>query len=728
MFRHVLLASVAIQAAWAGAVLAQSSPGFVGSSGGNSSPLTAAALNSAFTAKQNTLPTITGDGTLNTGTGALTVSKIGGVSVNLGGAFSTSGAYTTTLTTTGNTSLTLPLSGTLATQAYVTGQGFLTTVAPGTITQGGATAGQALEWSGSAWAPANTVNSLTAGTGLNGGTITTAGTLSVAYGTAAGTAAQGNDSRLLTADGSTITNAGGTISVGSVPSTKVTGLPTVFSVVQPVATRTGTNGEQGLTAVSVPSTMSRTVHILPYGGSNLQMVYPAFQVSLTGEVNLAQGGGLGLLTVQTATVAGGGSGYAAGDFVVLNKGTADTVAGVLQVDAVSSGAVTKLSVVQPGAYVAMQADGAGQASTTGSGTGLTVNFQWGSASEVYHVDVEPTWGTQSVLVQASQGSNYKTTNYDLIQQNGQVLVTDPVPVVIPAGAAIGVRTFTQGRPMALSRYGVTVNGSQTIGTTGNPAVDTANSGTMSGSQWQVVQPYAILGHLSAPQTWVLLIGDSIACGVENTLSPPYDPGDSNGNIGWVERGIASRYPVVNTCRSSDGLYRWYSTQTHSQRMDAMRHLGDMSHCVVFIEMGVNDFFVGHETAAQEEALMINLFTEVQSLGVQEIYIITPTPETNSTDGWAVTANQTVAGSTWSTNRLAYNALVRSGAVATAAAAAGITIPIKVFDVSALVEQGGSSSPTGLWNLNGTAGAVTVDGVHMSTATDVTVAASFPSLP
>jgi hypothetical protein len=43
---------------------------------------------------------------------------------------------------------------------------------------------------------AGTVTSVTGGTGLTGGTITGSGTLAVSYGTAAGTAAQGNDARL----------------------------------------------------------------------------------------------------------------------------------------------------------------------------------------------------------------------------------------------------------------------------------------------------------------------------------------------------------------------------------------------------------------------------------------------------------------------------------------------------------------------------------------------------
>ena len=71
------------------------------------------------------------------------------------------------------------------------------------IQQGGATSGQVLEWSGSAWAPATlsgggggTVTSVTAGTGLTGGTITGTGTIAADFGTTSGTICQGDDSRL----------------------------------------------------------------------------------------------------------------------------------------------------------------------------------------------------------------------------------------------------------------------------------------------------------------------------------------------------------------------------------------------------------------------------------------------------------------------------------------------------------------------------------------------------
>jgi hypothetical protein len=60
-------------------------------------------------------PSLTGDVT-NTGL-ATTVGKIGGQSVSLGGALTFSGAYSTTITVTGNTSVTFPTSGTLLSTA-----------------------------------------------------------------------------------------------------------------------------------------------------------------------------------------------------------------------------------------------------------------------------------------------------------------------------------------------------------------------------------------------------------------------------------------------------------------------------------------------------------------------------------------------------------------------------------------------------------------------------------
>jgi len=61
--------------------------------------------------------TLSGDASLVVATGVITVGSIGGVSISLAGAFSTSGAHTLSLTTQGATAVTLPTSGFLLSTA-----------------------------------------------------------------------------------------------------------------------------------------------------------------------------------------------------------------------------------------------------------------------------------------------------------------------------------------------------------------------------------------------------------------------------------------------------------------------------------------------------------------------------------------------------------------------------------------------------------------------------------
>lgn len=130
--------------------------------------------------------TVSGDGTLNTGTGALTISSIGGDAVNLGGtlttaaAFTQAGAFATTLTSTGATNVTLPTTGTLATLA---GSEALTNKTVNGLTVTSTVGGTLTVANGKTLTASNTM--ILAGTDGSTLNISTGGTLGTAAFTAA---------------------------------------------------------------------------------------------------------------------------------------------------------------------------------------------------------------------------------------------------------------------------------------------------------------------------------------------------------------------------------------------------------------------------------------------------------------------------------------------------------------------------------------------------------------
>lgn len=137
--------------------------------------------------------------------------------------------------------------------------------------------GQVLLYNGSAWSPVTipsnvgSVTNITAGQGLLGGTITSSGTLSVNFGTSAGTVAAGDDARILGAlqsvnnlgDISSATLARNNLGLGSLATKSVINLDTAdVSGVLPVANGGSkwTQGPGGIYTVSNTTVGSSTTY------------------------------------------------------------------------------------------------------------------------------------------------------------------------------------------------------------------------------------------------------------------------------------------------------------------------------------------------------------------------------------------------------------------------------------------------------------------------------------
>jgi hypothetical protein len=192
--------------------------------------------------------------------------------------------------------------------------------------------GQVLSFNGTNWVNAaisggggGTVTSVATGTGLTGGTITTTGTISVVFGTTAGTVAEGNDSRIL--NGQTAFGWGNHASAGYL-------LSSTASTTYVPLTRTITINGTALDLSANRSWSVGTVISVATGtGLTGGAITSSGTISLTGQAlalhNLATNGliartGAGTVTARTIT-AGTGISVSNGDGVAGNPTIASTI-------------------------------------------------------------------------------------------------------------------------------------------------------------------------------------------------------------------------------------------------------------------------------------------------------------------------------------------------------------------------------------------------------------------
>ena len=285
--------------------------------------------------------------------------------------------------------------------------------------------------------PQGTVTSVTAGTGLTGGPITSTGSLSVAYGTTAGTAAQGNDARFAT-------------------------IPTA-SASLPLA--------NGAAAVGTSTSFARADH-----------VHPQANTSLIGDVT---GLGSGSITTTLASITSAQAGV----------GSATQVP-VISID--QKGRVTSLTTTPIGAtgITALTGDvsasGTGAVAATLATTGVVMgSYGYASTGKIPTITVDPkgrvTSASEADLVLPSEkqsntsltisGTQSKTFTFSNPGSTAPYLVGEQVTAFTSVDVN-GYRNYISGRVTACTSTQVSITPSSAYGRNGLP---------FTSSSWTIVR-------------------------------------------------------------------------------------------------------------------------------------------------------------------------------------------------------------------------------------------------
>lgn len=278
------------------------------------------------------------------------------------------------------------------------------------------------------------------------------------------------------------------------------------------------------------------------------------------------------------------------------------------------------------------------------------------------------------------GTIYRVTAKGLIameNDGGGVVVTDPLPIEIPAGVFGWFRTFTNSATWHATKAVYTSgNGGFTVTTDlsgpGSAAIADATTFTLLiGPQFAVGRPLRSPAGASC-----LIYGDSetFASGDGPSTwgsAPVTTFATGLGNAGYAGRACASNnIGCINISEPGDTVQNFITNAAHFRRMIPAHFCGS-----AWSSYGRNDISAGR-TLAQIQADLITAWSMMSNRGLRTFHS-TIVPKTNSTDGWLTTTNQTpqpnagdelvrVALNTW----LRAGAPVTSALVATTAGASG----------------------------------------------------------
>lgn len=280
---------------------------------------------------------------------------------------------------------------------------------------------------------------------------------------------------------------------------------------------------------------------------------------------------------------------------------------------------------------------------------------------------------------------------------GGTLISDPIGVDLPAGTLFAIRwynnintsgIFTQalgGTPMSLATV---LNTTPTLaylggsGKDGISTVDVTDSGAAPNSGAAInFGPPMVLGQVTSTTPVLFGIGDSITTGT----------GDFDNVHSWFTRGAGSR-PSLRWSRG--GLQASAVVGSHLYTGPLLELATD-----AVVMLGINDIVNIPANAAATQASLTSIYQMCRNRGLR-VWGCTILPRTTSTDNWATTGNQTLADGAAGA-RTTVNDWIRAGA-------GGLLNGY--FETADVVETARNS---GLWKVNGTANAYTVDGTHPS---------------
>lgn len=494
--------------------------------------------------------------------------------------------------------------------------------------------------------------------------------------------------------------------------TVISDFPSVYQTManrpklQMVATRTGLNTYQPLTSFGAETRMQ---HCLPYGAKSLFPVYSLFHVASGNIAEVATDAGYGYYATG-ATVDSGGTGYAVGDTFNVTVAT-NQFSPLFQVDAVSGGVVTAVSVQDGGGFGALPSTGLATTVVTGSGdNALTVTLTMAPCAQAMRFGLEQSWGTQTAVsstnvdgvMPLSKGFNGALSASNVIIPYSDFVQLDSVNIGKAAGSIIGTRVYSPGKNFYCGRV---MSGSASLNEDSFSGINLASANPHGGTYPTRVtpspglQPVAILGIPQYPGPTFCIIGDSIGTGVISGGGSRDTP-DSHGNSGFIEKGIDRSAPWANMCVPGETISNWLHPTRKLLAWNALR-INKPTHIVD--QAGIND--APGVTYTAFKIMKIKLWEKLYGLGINEIWCTTITPKTTSTDFWATTENQSLTAASSIVQQ--FNADLYAGTFAQY----GVT---KILDITSAVE---TSFGSGIWQVGTTA-----DGLHPTTSAMTSMAA------